>query len=39
VIAVVHAEGARRAGRLNAAFPPVPGAQDKMLGLDKSGLD
>jgi AhpD family alkylhydroperoxidase len=25
--------------RLNAAFLPVPGAQDKMLGLDKSGLD
>ena len=24
--------------RLNAAFLPVPGAQDKMLGLDKAGL-
>ena len=25
--------------RLNAAFLPMPGAQDKMLGLDKAGLN
>ena len=25
--------------RLNAAFLPTPGAQDKMLGLDKAGLN